>query len=268
VKRAGIKKRFGAECSSPVRSQSASSSARRRRSFVEASRNWSHRRRRPQTYRDHRSDRDLAAIGLGEREKKLEERASDKKHNVELNSERAERLVEQGDPAGAFLFFQRALAADLEKSPKRLPSLLSGRHLDAMPGRGSRSAGSGFFQESTWNNFASAFLQPIDPARERLHRLRLGATWPQLPRLEQLFQLPELTHCEISPDGKFLVGNSETAAALWQLGSPKDEPTMLLHGLVKGQVKWAAFTRIQRNPSSLSRWPTQRMAKLRSTAPW
>ncbi|MES2924526.1 MAG: hypothetical protein V4819_23440 [Verrucomicrobiota bacterium] len=172
----------------------------------------------------------LVVVSLIQRERKWDEVKLAKDHAVMLNLERAQRSVEVGDPAGAFLYFQNALEKDSKPGKKALRGLVS---------------------PAKWREYLTGLNEELDSARKRLHELRLGVTWVQLPRLIQLFYRPGLGHSELSPDGRYLVGTSESGAVVWTCiedsgpGTKTTEPKVLLDGLTRGQASWASFHPVQ-----------------------
>ncbi len=84
-------------------------------------------------------------------------------------------------------------------------------------------------------------LDSGDPAREQLHRLRLGAALARCPKLAQLwFHDGPVHHAAFSPDGRFVVSASDDhTARLWdaETGEPIGGP--LRHD---GPVRLAAFS--------------------------
>ena len=135
-----------------------------------------------------------------------------------LSMERGERLIESGDPAGAFLFFHEAALADPDAGvhwwSRIWPALI--------------------FESRPWSGDAFA--------KRELHQCRLGATWWQLPRLQYLVYLQEMTHATLSADNHYLVGMSDTALQLWHLA---DDGTTTgldpLRSYVPVRVNWASF---------------------------
>ncbi len=139
-----------------------------------------------------------------------------------MNIERGERHVESGDPAGAFLFFHQAAAQDPAVS-------------------------------SDWRHWFWRLLifRPAfgDDSAGELHRLRLGATWWQLPHLQHLLQLPELTHTSLSPKGDYLAGSSSAGLRLWHLvadGSVQESNP--LGNRPQSRVTWASFSNDPEQP--------------------
>jgi WD40 repeat protein/tetratricopeptide (TPR) repeat protein len=138
---------------------------------------------------------------------------------ADLGIERGERLVENADPAGAFLFFDQAALDD--------PAVRND------------------WRHWIWRRLIFPFRVEADPApaENELHQLRLGATWWQLPRLKELLELPELTRSEISPDGAYLAGTANNEVRLWSLApGGKNEPVDPLSGHPHSRVLWASFS--------------------------
>ena len=186
--------------------------------FVEASRRAADRRR-------NRKIALLTAVivllGLGllrEMRRTLQERFVGREIKAALNLERGERLLESGDASGAFLFFQRAVVDDPNAN-------------NDLPYRAWRLF---IFPQGSSDGSAES--------NELVHRRRLGATWRQLPRLQHLFGLKELSHGELSPSGDYLVGTSQDAVRVWRVGEGGEaggrDP---LAGHPHGKVLWASF---------------------------
>ena len=186
--------------------------------FVEASRRAADRRR-------NRKIALLTAVivllGLGllrEMRRTLQERFVGREIKAALNLERGERLLESGDASGAFLFFQRAVVDDPNAN-------------NDLPYRAWRLF---IFPQGSSDGSAES--------NELVHRRRLGATWRQLPRLQDLFGLKELSHGELSPSGDYLVGTSQDAVRVWRVGEDGEAGSRdPLAGHPHGKVLWASF---------------------------
>lgn len=138
---------------------------------------------------------------------------------TDLSIERGERLVENADPAGAFLFFDQAARDD--------PAVRND------------------WRHWIWRRLIFPFRSEADPApaENELHQLRLGATWWQLPRLKQLLELPELTRSEISPNGAYVVGTANNEVRLWSLArGGKNDFVDPLKGHPHRRILWATFS--------------------------
>jgi WD40 repeat protein/tetratricopeptide (TPR) repeat protein len=136
-----------------------------------------------------------------------------------LNVERGERLLASGDPAGAFLYFNAAARKD--------PSI--GNDL----------------RHWAWRRlvFPSHLWRDAAGDREALHDRRLGATWWPLPRLKQLYHLPEMTRCVVSRDGKYMAGTANNKVAVWAMAG--DAPQSAIDPLrdhPSRRVLWASFS--------------------------
>ncbi|HEX4707681.1 MAG TPA: hypothetical protein VH229_08105 [Candidatus Udaeobacter sp.] len=137
----------------------------------------------------------------------------------DLSIERGERLVENADPAGAFLLFNQA-AQDDPTANNDWPHWI-------------------------WRRLVFPFRLKADPAsaENELNQRRLGATWWQLPRLKQLLELRDLTRSVLSPDGEYLVATGSNEVRLWSLASGrKQEVIDPLQSRPHSRVLWATFS--------------------------
>jgi WD40 repeat protein/tetratricopeptide (TPR) repeat protein len=138
---------------------------------------------------------------------------------TDLDIEGGERLVENSDPAGAFLFFVQAACDD--------------------------PAANNDWRHWIWRRLIFPFRIKADPgpAANELNQLRLGANWWRLPRLNQLFELQDLTRSELSPKGDYLAGTANNEVHLWSLArGGKNEPIDPLIGHPHSRVLWATFS--------------------------
>ena len=144
--------------------------------------------------------------------------------NVALDLERGQRHVEALDPAGAFLFFSKAAAND--------------------PDAGND------FSRWIWRRLVHPSRLWNDPADEnkKVHDVRLQATWWQLPHLKELLELPDLTHSEFSPDGRYVAGIGRGRILVWYLNSSVPEAVDPLADYPNSRVLWATFSPTAKSP--------------------
>jgi len=89
--------------------------------------------------------------------------------------------------------------------------------------------------------FAKALKEEQDPARAEIHRLRLGTTLQQCPKLVQVwFHNDVVQDTKFSPDGRWVItASSDRTARVWDTATGKPVSPPLEH---TGPVQFAAFS--------------------------